>query len=530
MRLIVAIAVVIIAAAIGVMLGLQIPGYTNLSTTMQYVAQTAAFILLPVIAFVAAVYRYRKPRADQALVRTGGRQAKISITGGLWLNTIIHEVREIFLDTVRLDIIREGPDALITFDFLRADIEAAFFIRVEPQEDRILRAAQSLGERTMTAEELTELLESKLEGALRTVAAEKELKDLLQKRSEFAEAVQMTIAADLEENGLTLETVSLIRVDQAPLEAMNPNNQFDAQGIKKITEITQSMRRDTERIKLETDVKITEITVNTKSEKLRLNQELAWAEADQMKNIATYSAEREADTLTFQYEQDQRIQEIEYATKLEIERAKIAQEQGVQEREIEKLLGVEMARIAQEQLTQEREIEKNLHVEVAQIDQSRQVQEAEIERMLRVETARLSQEQTVQEREIERDLGVEVAQIAQQEAVQVRDVERTLAIETSRIDQERVVQMRDIEKNLIVETAQIDQTRQVQEAEIERTLRVETAKIAQEQSVKERDIERELGVQVAQLSQQEAVQIRDIERTLATESSRIDQERVVQMR
>ena len=166
MRFIIAIGIVIASVAAAILGRDYVPVGEDASSTTKWAAQATLIVLLPIVAFVAAVYRYKKPRADQALVRTGGRDAKISISGGMWLNTIIHEVREIFLDTVRLDIIREGQDALITHDFLRADIEAAFFIRVEPEEARVLRAAQSLGERTMTAEEITELLESKLEGAL----------------------------------------------------------------------------------------------------------------------------------------------------------------------------------------------------------------------------------------------------------------------------------------------------------------------------------------------------------------------------
>ncbi len=517
-------------AAIAASIALAVYTFLEVGDSLPDPVATSLLIGVPVIVALAAMYRYEKPRADQALVRTGGRKEKINITGGLWVNKIIHEIRQIFLDTIRLDIVRVGPDALITSDFLRADIEAAFFIRVEPEPDQILRAAQSLGERTMTAEELTELLEQKLEGALRIVAAEKELQDLLQKRKDFAEAVQESVRSDLEHNGLTLETVSLIRVDQAPLESMDENNQFDAQGILKITEVTQQNRYEAEKIRLEVDVQITEVETSTQEEKLELNKRLAWKEADQAKEIATYAAEKEADTLAYQYEQDQRIQETEQMTKLAIERATITTEQGVLEREIEKLLNVETARIQQEQYVQEAEIEKNLNVELAQVDQSQKVQIAEVERMLAVETARIAQEQTVEERDIERNLGVETAEIAQQEAVQVRDVERVMATETARIDQERVVQTRDIEKNLIIETAQIDQTRQVQEAEIERTLRVETARIAQEQTVKERDIERELGIQIAQIAQQEGTQVRDVERVLATETARIDQERVVQTR
>ena len=40
-------------------------------------------ILAGSIAFVATVYRYKKPKADEALVRTGGGRAKVTIGAGL---------------------------------------------------------------------------------------------------------------------------------------------------------------------------------------------------------------------------------------------------------------------------------------------------------------------------------------------------------------------------------------------------------------------------------------------------------------
>ena len=77
-------------------------------------------ILLAILAaFAAAVIRYRIPKADIALVRTGGSKEKINITKGLWVNTIIHEIKEISLNTMRIEVIREGTEALITYDFNR---------------------------------------------------------------------------------------------------------------------------------------------------------------------------------------------------------------------------------------------------------------------------------------------------------------------------------------------------------------------------------------------------------------------------
>ena len=490
------------------------------------------FVLFASLAtFAATVIRYRIPKADVALVRTGGAREKIRITGGLWVNTIIHEIKEISLNTMRIEVIREGPEALITYDFNRGDVEVVFYLKVEPEETAILRAAQALGDKSMTPETVRELIEPKLEGALRSVAAESDIQDLLQKRQEFADKVQSTCGEDLEiQNGLTLETVSIIRVDQTPVETLDAENRFDAVGIREITEITAEQEREKERIVQEKEVAIVQIEVNARIQKLEAEQQQAWAESDQQKNIAIYAAEREAETLKFQFEMEQGVQEREYEMKQEVERARIRQEQVIQEREIEMNRDIEVARVQQEQIVAEREIEKNLIVETQQIEQSKVVQLAEIEQHLVVQMQRIAQEQTIAVREIEKVLTVEKARIAQEEGVALRGIERDLTVQTTQLGMEQQVQQREIEKNLVVETAQIDQMRQVELAEVAKTLTVEIARIAQEQQVETRDIEKQLAVERARIVQEEGVSLRDIARDLTVQTERFSQEQQVQQR
>lgn len=490
------------------------------------------FVLFASLAtFAATVIRYRIPKADIALVRTGGAKEKIRITGGLWVNTIIHEIKEISLNTMRIEVIREGSEALITYDFNRGDVEVVFYLKVEPEETAILRAAQALGDKSMTPETVRELIEPKLEGALRSVAAESDIQDLLQKRQEFADKVQSACGEDLEiQNGLTLETVSIIRVDQTPVETLDAENRFDAVGIREITEITAEQEREKERIVQEKEVAIVQIEVDARIQKLEAEQQQAWAESDQQKNIAIYAAEREAETLKFQFEMEQGVQEREYEMKQEVERARITQEQVIQEREIEMNRDIEVARVQQEQIVAEREIEKNLIVETQQIEQSKVVQLAEIEQHLVVQMQRIAQEQAIAVREIEKVLTVEKARIAQEEGVALRGIERDLTVQIAQRSMEQQVQQREIEKNLVVETAQIDQMRQVELAEVAKTLAVEIARIAQEQQIETRDIEKQLVVERARIAQEEGVSLRDIARDLTVQTERFSQEQQVQQR
>jgi len=67
---------------------------------------------------------------------------------------------------------------------------AEFFDKIQKEEQDVLAAATSLGEKTQTPENVKEVLEGKLVGALRAVAATMELQELHEQRQEFQDAVQ----------------------------------------------------------------------------------------------------------------------------------------------------------------------------------------------------------------------------------------------------------------------------------------------------------------------------------------------------
>ena len=172
MRLIILVVTLFVVAVLVSLLAYQQADQYNLVGFARWTSISLVVIFVLSGVFLAFVVRYKKPKADISLVRTGGSGEKVSVTAGLWLNTIIHEVKEISLNTMVLEVLREGEDAFITHDYNRANVEAVFYLQVEPNEDDILRAAQALGDKSMTPETIRELIEPKLEGALRSVAAE----------------------------------------------------------------------------------------------------------------------------------------------------------------------------------------------------------------------------------------------------------------------------------------------------------------------------------------------------------------------
>ena len=65
------------------------------------------------------------------------------------------------MNTLRLEVRRADDQALITRDRMRVDVMAEFYVRVRPTAESIATAAQTLGQKTMSPNELKNLVEGK---------------------------------------------------------------------------------------------------------------------------------------------------------------------------------------------------------------------------------------------------------------------------------------------------------------------------------------------------------------------------------
>jgi len=280
---------------------------------------------------------YVKTAADEAFVRTGMGGQKVIIDGGAIVIPVVHKIVPVSLATMRLDVERRDQDALITGDKLRADIKAEFYIKVQKDREAVVNAATSLGERSVNAVTVKELVNEKLISALRTVAATKSLEDLNAKRDEFAEAVQKIVSSDLKHNGLTLESVTVSQLDQTPPDKMKAgSNIFDAQGTRQIAEITQQMRAETNALERAADKAIKKQDVE--KDQFVYEQEIARAsaEARQRSEIEKAEAEAKQRAETFAAEQDElaRVREVKRDESVAV--ANVEREKKIQVTDVER--------------------------------------------------------------------------------------------------------------------------------------------------------------------------------------------------
>lgn len=241
-----------------------------------------------------AVKFYQRASKEQAFVRTGKGGQKVVKDGGSVVWPIIQEVIPVNMQTLRLTVERRAKDSLITKDRLRVDVKAEFYVRVSPDDASIATAAQTLGRRTLAPEQLSVLIEGKFLGVLRSVVATMDMQDLHEKRAELEKQVKTTVAEDLKANGLELESVSLTGLDQTSIEHFNPNNAFDAEGLAKLTGVTEGRRKERNDIEQTTRVAIEEKNLESTKRSLDLKQEGEFARLEQEQLVETRTAEQAA--------------------------------------------------------------------------------------------------------------------------------------------------------------------------------------------------------------------------------------------
>ena len=263
--------------------------------TTSILLMTASGILLSLLSAILLIITrlYQKPKANEALVRTGMGGMKVIKDGGSIVIPVVHEVVRVPLESLRLQMKREGAAGLITGDKLRADVDAEFYVRVMPNDDDIMNAARSLGEKLHTPSEVAKLVEDKLVSALRNVAAKRTLEQLNSDRDSFVGEVMKIVAGDLQHNGLNLESVTISKLDQTDPGQLKDNNIFDAQGKRTIAEIVQRQLTERNALEKEGEQARAKKDVETRQQILTLDQARAKAEAEQAAAIAQVKAEQD---------------------------------------------------------------------------------------------------------------------------------------------------------------------------------------------------------------------------------------------
>ena len=393
---------------------------------MGFVGFLAIALLLGMfLLFIAVMFArfYRKVEQGKALiVNKMQKDPEVTFTGAV-VFPVIHkaEVMDISVKTIEID--RRGKEGLICQDNIRADIKVTFFVRVNKTQEDVIKVAQAIGcVRASDQKTLEELFSAKFSEALKTVGKKLDFVDLYTKRNEFRDWIIEIIGRDL--NGYVLEDAAIDFLEQTPLNSLDGSNILDAQGIRKITQLTSIEHVRTNEFTNNERKLIKKQDVEAEEAILELERQRTDAEAKQQREIKTVKAREQAE-----------IDKVSAEERLRAETARIAADEELQIAEENRKRQVEVA---------EKNRERVVAIETERVEKARALEE--VDRTREVELQRIEMEKQLEE---ERRL---IAEVTREKIA----VEKTVAEEEERIKALRVVEEAKRNKEALVIAAEAE--------------------------------------------------------------------------
>lgn len=300
-------------------------------------------IVIVAIVVVVAAWLYERASREVSLVRTGLGGRKVVLDGGAIVLPYFHNVSRVNMQTMRLEVNRTGEQALITKDRLRVDVGVEFYVSVEPTEDSIARASQTLGTRTFEASKLCELIEGKLIDTLRAVAAQQTMDELHEGRGAFVKEVKTSLTEEIHRNGLELESVSLTALDQTPFKALDENNAFNAVGMRKLAEVIADSKKERATIDADAEVSVRRSAMEAAKRTLQIDLEEQEAEIAQIKTLESLRAAQLADIAASKAQSEIAANAAKIEMEKSIRSSDISREEEITKAEIAQKLAVETA-------------------------------------------------------------------------------------------------------------------------------------------------------------------------------------------
>ncbi|MGY4926412.1 flotillin family protein [Streptomyces sp. 900105755] len=381
-------------------------------------------VLIAVCLLAVAVVSllFRKVEQGKALIVSKLRRVDVTFTGQVVL-PVLHKAEMMDISVKAIEITRAGRDGLICRDNIRADIRISFFVKVNKTAQDVVKVAQAVGTaRASDQKTLQELFHAKFSEALKTVGKQLDFTDLYTKREELRYKIIELIGIDL--SGYHLEDAAIDYLEQTPLSQLDPANVLDAQGIRKITELTAVEHVRTNEAQRTEEKEITRQNVDAREAILELERRQTDAEIKQRREIETSRAREEAETARVVEEERLRSQGAFLKTEelLGIQRENQAREVAVAAKNRERVIAVENERIEKDRLLEV--IARERETQLTRIAADKEV-EAEKREIAEVVRERVAVDRTVAEQEeaIKKLRAVEEAERERQAVVIAAEAE-----------------------------------------------------------------------------------------------------------
>jgi len=356
------------------------------------------------------------------------------------------------------------------------------------------------------------------------------LDEIQENRGQFVKEVTKIADESIGHTGLALETVSIISLDQTPIEQFNPANTFDSQGLTQLTEQIEARKKKRNDITQDTKISIENKNLETIQKELEIKKNEEFSRYKQEREIAIQKANERTETIKQRSEREREAEEAEISSQEAIEVAKISQNQVI---EVEKRLTetrlieeIEKRRREQNELEQNATLDirqKNLDTEIKILDLDKQSEYARLEKQRLVDIKKAQERAEIIKEQAERQRDAEEAQIISDEQIKNAKISQQKNVDAYRITAEKETRLLDIEKvkRLKIEEHQkeleiIDKSKSVLKSKAEEEAARAKAVEAEEKANSTRYIEKAQGIKQVDVISAASKAEQDKYATLAT--------------
>lgn len=364
---------------------------------------------------------YKKVPQGKAIIRTGVGGTKVAIENGIIVvpGIQMHEIMDLSVRTIEISRMKE--DGLICKDNIRADTKVVFFVRINKEVADIKKVAQSIGcQRASDIATLRELFEAKFSEAIKTVGKRFDFVELYDSREKFNSEIQNAIGLNL--NGYILEDASIDYLEQTDISYLKENNILDAEGIKKITELTAQQKVKANYIRREEEKTITEQNAEAREAILEYERQLTEKEERQKREIANIRAREAAEIAKISEEERLRAEMVRIKTEEELQ---VAEENRMRQviialKNKERTEAIEQERVEKDRMLEQTEREKI--VTLAEIEKQRAVEEEKKNIQDVIRDRIMVEKKVVEQEEVIKDTKVlaEAERLRQKEVIEAQ--------------------------------------------------------------------------------------------------------------
>ena len=476
------------------------------------------WLIILAIAVVIAVYLmrwlYRRSTKETAFVRTGFGGEKVVVNGGAFVVPVLHDITPVNMTVMRVEVARRDSQALITKNRMRVDVTAEFFVKVGATPEAVSFAAQTLGRRTLDPDGTRELLEGRFTSALRTIAAQMTLEELHERRQDYAQRVKEAALEGLAPNGLDLESVALVDLDQTHLEFFDSSNAFDAEGLTQLTETIETRRRMRNEIEQRTQIEIRTQNLDAQRKAFDIERESEYARLAQEHDVELRRTAQRVELARDRAIRDKESEQALLAAREEVEKSKFIQERNLSEARIQNQEEIQQREIMRRRLIDEAELRSREQTEREQIASGLALEKARIERERDQSELELGRRRTLELAEIGRLIAVAAksAELAQAEAEKKRaEIAANQDVESARISQDRALDQLRLERERLLDALNIAKRQAFEEAEIASGEDIERARIATERGLSEARVRRDGDLRKLELERDKTIEIAEIQ-------------------